>query len=75
VFKVAISDQERKLYEGLASEIRLPGVEGEFAVLDFHGPLISLLKAGPIVVDGQHLPTRKGIVRVDRNQVVVLVER
>jgi F-type H+-transporting ATPase subunit epsilon len=75
VFKVAISDQERKLYEGLASEIRLPGTEGEFAVLDFHAPLISLLQAGSIVVDGQYLPIRKGIVRVDRNQVVVLVER
>jgi F-type H+-transporting ATPase subunit epsilon len=75
MFKVSIYDQERRIYEGRASEMSLPGVEGEFAVLAFHAPLISLLKAGPIFVDGQHLSIRKGVVRVDRNHVVVLVER
>lgn len=75
MFKVSIFDQERKLYEDVVSEIRLPGEEGEFAVLDFHAPMISLLKAGPILVDGKHFPIRKGIALVDRNELFVLVER
>jgi len=35
MFKVSIFDQERKLFEDLASQVSLPGVEGELAVLDF----------------------------------------
>ena len=75
MFKVSILDQERKLYEDLVSQVSLPGEEGEFAVLDFHAPMISLLKAGEILVDGKYLPIRKGIALVARNELFVLVER
>jgi len=75
MFKISISDQERKLYEELVSQVSLPGEEGEFAVLDFHAPMISLLKAGKILVDGKYLPIRKGIALVARNELFVLVER
>ena len=34
MLKVSIFDQETKLYEDLASQINLPGEEGEFTVLD-----------------------------------------
>lgn len=75
MFKVSIFDQGRKLYEDLVSQVSLPGAEGEFAVLDFHAPMISLLKAGRVLVDGRHLPIRKGIAMVQRNELLVLVER
>jgi len=75
MFKVSIFDQGRKLYEDLVSQVSLPGAEGEFAVLDFHAPMISLLKAGRILVDGKHLPIRRGIAMVQRNELLVLVER
>ncbi len=44
-------------------------------MLDFHAPMISLLKAGKILVDGKYLPIRKGIALVARNELFVLVER
>jgi F-type H+-transporting ATPase subunit epsilon len=75
MFKVSIFDQERKLYEARASQVTLPGVEGELAVLDFHAPVISLLKAGRISVDGKYLLIRQGVAMMDRNELVVLVER
>jgi len=75
MFKVSIFDQERKLFEDLASQVSLPGVEGELAVLDFHAPMISLLRAGRISVDGKYLPIRQGVALVDRNELLVLVER
>lgn len=75
MFKVSIFDQGRKLYENLVSQVSLPGAQGEFAVLDFHAPMIGLLKAGRIVVDGKHLPIRRGIAMVQRNELLVLVER
>jgi len=75
IFKVSIFDQGRKLYDAVASQVTLPGVEGELAVLDFHGPMISLLKTGRISVDGKYLPIRQGVALVDRNELLVLVER
>ena len=75
MFKVSIFDQERRLFEDLVSQISLPGEQGEFAVLDFHSPMISLLKAGQILVDGKYLPIHKGIALVNRNELFVLVER
>ncbi|MFB3142697.1 MAG: F0F1 ATP synthase subunit epsilon, partial [Acidobacteriota bacterium] len=38
MFKVSILDQERKLFEDSASQVRLPGADGEYAVMDFHTP-------------------------------------
>ncbi len=75
MLKVSIFDQEKKLYEDLASQINLPGEEGEFTVLDFHAPMISLLKAGQILVDGQYLSISQGIALVNRNELFILVER
>lgn len=75
MFKVSISDQERKLYEAMALQVSLPGVEGDLAVLDFHAPMISLLRAGRIAVDAKYLRIRQGVALVDRNELVVLVER
>ena len=75
MFKVSIFDQERKLYEAMAFQVSLPGVEGELAVLDFHAPMISLLRAGRVSVDGKYLRIRQGVAMVDRNELRVLVER
>jgi len=75
MLKVSIFDQERKLYEDLASQINLPGEEGEFTVLEFHAPMISLLKAGHILVDGKYLSINQGIAVVNRNELFILVER
>ena len=75
MFKVLICDQERKLYDDSAAQVSLPGAVGEFAVLDLHAPIISLLRAGHILVDGKFLSIRKGIAMMNRNELLVLVER
>ena len=73
--KVSIFDQQRKVFEDLASQINLPGEEGEFAVLDLHAPMISLLRAGRILLDGRYLSINRGIALVNRNELFILVER
>ena len=75
MFKVVIFDQAKQLYEAMASRVNLPGALGEFEVLAFHAPLISLLRAGQIMVDGKSLPIRKGIAKMEKNELVILVER
>ncbi len=75
MFKVLICDQEQKLYDDTVIQVSLPGAEGEFAVLELHAPIISLLRAGKILVDNRFLAIRKGIAMMNQNELLVLVER
>lgn len=75
MFKVTIYDLERQLYEASASRVYLPGEAGELEVLAFHAPMISLLRAGQILVDGKGLRIQKGIAKMEKNELFVLVER
>ena len=70
-----IKTQEEILFEGQAASVLLPGKEGEFEVLDFHKPIISRLKKGSIVVDNsKEFPILDGIVKMDRQSLVAVVE-
>lgn len=76
MFKVTVLDSQRVLFEGEANRVFLPGDTGEFEVLELHKPLISLLKEGMVVIDGdQAIPISSGIVRVRKDELVVLVEK
>lgn len=73
--KVVILNPDKVLYEGEVRSVFLPGDRGEFEVLDFHKPIISLLRKGRIVVDWKDsIPIRRGIVKMFGNELIALVE-
>jgi len=73
--KVVVLNPDRVLYEGEAKSVFLPGDIGEFEVLDFHRPIISLLKRGRIIIDWKSsISIRKGIVKMFGNELIALVE-
>ncbi|MFH1199356.1 MAG: hypothetical protein V1650_04290 [Candidatus Omnitrophota bacterium] len=75
MLKVTILNPRRTVYEGEASSVFLPGDLGEFEVLEFHKPVISLLRQGEIIIDGKHsVAIKKGIVRMRSDELVALVE-
>ena len=75
MFKVTILNPKWTIFEGEAKSVFLPGEAGEFEVLDYHKPIISLLKAGEIIVDWEKsIPISKGIVKMYDNELVALVE-
>ena len=75
MFKVAILNPKRTIYEGEAQSVFLPGNLGEFEVLEFHKPIISLLKQGEIVIDwNKYIPISKGVMSMHENELVALVE-
>jgi len=75
MFKVTIINPRRTIYEGQAKSVFLPGEEGEFEVLEFHKPIISLLRKGEIVIDWNKCVTiSKGVVKMYHNELVALVE-
>src|ERR1700694_2686103 len=79
-FKFELITPERMLFSENASQVLVPGFEGEFTVLPGHAPVISALRPG--VVDAALADTRKvrvfvkgGLAEVDADRVTVLAER
>ena len=65
---------EQILFQGRAERAIFPGTQGTFEVGPFHRPLVSRLKSGYVVVDQQTFPICQGVVRVEKNRIVSLVE-
>jgi len=47
-----IVSPEAVLFKGDVDSIAVPGVNGEFEMLDSHAPIVSLLKAGHVKIYG-----------------------
>ncbi len=78
--KLEIVTPDQKLYEGDAEVVTLPGVNGQFQVLDRHAPMISVLGKGEVKVKEEKggkehfFSVSGGVVEILNNQVVVLAE-
>lgn len=74
-FRTTIINPKRVLFEGEVESLFLEGDQGEFEVLNYHCPLISILKKGNIVIDWKrYLPVKKGLARFFQNEMIILVE-
>jgi F-type H+-transporting ATPase subunit epsilon len=73
-FDVLIATLDRIIYEGKAKSLILPGESGTFEVLPFHKKLLSRLKQGPVVLDGETFPIKRGVANVGPSEVTVIVE-
>jgi F-type H+-transporting ATPase subunit epsilon len=63
------------VFEGRAESVMLPGDRGEFEILSFHVPIVSLLKRGNVVVDWKRrIPIKRGMVKFYNEECVVLAE-
>lgn len=73
--KVQILNPKHVLFEGEAKSVFLPGDMAEFELLDHHAPIVSILRPGKVVVDGSRgIPIKKGMVKFDNNECMILVE-
>ena len=73
--KITVLSPKQTVFEGEAKSVFLPGDLAEFEILDYHAPIVSLLRAGNVVVDwAQKIPIRRGMVKFDRNECMILVE-
>jgi len=75
MLKVSILTPNRILFEGEAWSVFLPGATGEFEVLEFHKSIVSLLRKGNIIIDGdKEIPIKKGAMRMSGNELVAIAE-
>jgi len=71
---------DKKVFEGKVNRISVPGIEGEFEVLDNHAPIVSSLGTGSILItpaeskDIINLIIQSGFIEVLDNKVSLLVQ-
>jgi F-type H+-transporting ATPase subunit epsilon len=71
---------DKKVYEGEATSVTLPGTLGSFEILNHHAPIISTLEDGRLIVRGSGsgkedvFLIQGGVVEVLNNKVTVLAE-
>ncbi|HXD93639.1 MAG TPA: ATP synthase F1 subunit epsilon [Bacteroidia bacterium] len=69
---------DKKLFEGEAKSLTVPGSEGSLGVLNNHAPMIASLKKGKVKVttasETKNFDIKGGVIEVLKNKVVVLAE-
>ncbi|MFD2145570.1 ATP synthase F1 subunit epsilon [Mucilaginibacter antarcticus] len=69
---------DKKVFEGEATSVTLPGTLGSFEILNHHAPIISTLQDGKLIVRGggteQTFIIKGGVVEASNNVVTVLAE-
>jgi F-type H+-transporting ATPase subunit epsilon len=77
-FKIEIVSPERVLLSGEATEVIVPGMEGDFTVLEGHAPLISALRPGILDIKQgsgrRRIYVRGGFAEVDPTQLTILAQ-
>jgi F-type H+-transporting ATPase subunit epsilon len=80
-FKFELVTPERMALSQDATQVLVPGMEGEFTVLPGHAPVISALRPGVIEVtlaeggETERIFVKGGFAEVDADRVTVLAER
>ncbi|MBV19944.1 MAG: ATP synthase F1 subunit epsilon [Cytophagia bacterium] len=74
-----ILSAEEKIFSGDVDSVILPGVNGQFQVLNNHAPIVSSLSNGKIIYSEKSkknsLDIKGGIVEVLDNKVNALIEK
>lgn len=77
-FKIEIVSPERVLLSGEATEVVVPGMEGDFTVLEGHAPVISALRPGILDIKQgsgrRRIYVRGGFAEVDPTQLTILAQ-
>jgi F-type H+-transporting ATPase subunit epsilon len=77
-FQFELVTPERLLLAGEAEQVVIPGVEGDFAVLSSHAPVISTLRAGILEITmtdaKRRVFVKKGVAEADPERLTVLAQ-
>lgn len=75
--QLEILTPEKKLFEGEVSSVKVPGVSGDFEMLNNHAPIVSALTKGIITVKHNNeitnISIEDGFIECLQNKLVILV--
>ena len=77
--QLEIITAESQLYSGEVTSVKLPGMDGEFEILNNHAPVISTLDKGIIRVIDNNNKTKNfevsgGVIEMQNNKIIVLAD-
>lgn len=77
--KVSVLSPEKEIFAGDISYIKVPGIAGQFEVLENHAPIVAALGEGKVKIrktngDKMEFPIRKGFIEVLNNQISLLIQ-
>ena len=77
--QLEIITAESQLYSGEVTSVKLPGMDGEFEILNNHAPVISTLDKGVIrVIDDnnktENFEVNGGVIEMQNNKIIVLAD-
>jgi len=71
---VVVLTPQQVIFEGKAKSVKLPGENGVFEILAFHKRLLSRLISGMLYIDEQSFAIKRGAVKINQNEVVIILE-
>ena len=74
MINITIIGTMKVVFKGMAESAIFPGDTGVFEVMSFHKRMMSRLLKGNIEVDGKQFPIVRGVMKVEKNNVLVVVE-
>ncbi|MCD4779209.1 MAG: hypothetical protein K8S27_01480 [Candidatus Omnitrophica bacterium] len=74
-FKCIVLSPRKLIYQNEIQSIFLSGDQGEFEILAYHYPLLSVIKPSNLIINwSEAIPIRGGVLRFFANECVIMVE-
>ena len=64
--EINIITAEKKIYNGKAKSVAVPGVSGSFQILESHAPIVSILKKGVIRIESPEEKKANQLKKTDK---------
>ncbi len=76
---ISVLTPDKEIFEGEITSVKVPGVSGQFEVLNNHAPIVSALGVGQVRLmkeNGEKITfgIEKGFIEVLKNKVSLLVQ-
>ncbi len=70
---------EKEIYQGQITSVKVPGISGQFEILNNHAPIVAALGQGDVrIMDAKGekkiFKIKKGFIEVLKNEVSLLVQ-
>jgi F-type H+-transporting ATPase subunit epsilon len=80
MLKVSILSTEKKIFEGEANLVEVPGEKGRFQMLVNHAPIVSSLVKGIVrIIETNNTETKfdveSGVIECANNEIIILIEK
>ena len=77
--QLEIISPNNQLYSGEVNSVKVPGMDGEFEILNNHAPIISSLSSGSIrIIDinkkVENFDINGGVVEMQNNKIIILAD-